>query len=380
MNLTILIILLSQCFYNAVTYNITDNQVIQMHGGRITSSGFWLADNVEEIPGLKMGPFARLSDGGIIAVDTVTSYISYDEGKTWTGYPIFRNPDKFSIRPERAIISTRKGVVILAFTNDRERTGWNWLTDISDSPGAVLPTYAVRSTDGGKTWKKPKKLHDEWTGAIRDIIETREGNIVFTSMMMRHNPGHHSVVTYTSKDDGRRWIRSNIIDLGGVGDHAGVTEATIEQMNDGRLWMLMRTNWGTFWESWSEDDGLTWRKYKPTKVDASSSPGMLMRLKSGRLVLVWNRYYPEGKKEVPLHGGDGIISEVPASWQRKELSIMFSGDDGTTWSQPVVIAGNIREEWTSYPYLFEAVPGEIWITTMQGNLRVKLREEDFIIR
>jgi len=28
--------------------------------------------------------------------------------------------------------------------------------------------------------------------------------------------------------------------------------------------------------------------------------------------------------------------------------------------------------------LFEARPGELWITTMQGGLHVKLREKDFV--
>jgi len=31
----------------------------------------------------------------------------------------------------------------------------------------------------------------------------------------------------------------------------------------------------------------------------------------------------------------------------------------------------------AYPYLFEASPGELWITTMQGGVRLKLREADF---
>ena len=31
----------------------------------------------------------------------------------------------------------------------------------------------------------------------------------------------------------------------------------------------------------------------------------------------------------------------------------------------------------AYPYLFEASPGELWLTTMQGEVRLKLREADF---
>ncbi|MEX2231793.1 MAG: sialidase family protein, partial [Cyclobacteriaceae bacterium] len=353
-----------------------------------TSNGSWIPDKVEEMPGMKLGPFVRLANGSILTIDKTKSYISKDEGKTWSEKEIFAEPDKYEIRPERALIRTRSGVIILAFANDKERANWNWQKEISDSPGAILPTYAVRSTDDGKTWERPQKLHDDWTGAIRDMIETRDGNVVFTSMMMRHNPGHHAVVTYTTKDQGKSWQRSNVIDLGGIGHHAGVTEATLEQLRDGRLWLLMRTNWGKFWEAISQDEGLTWKNYKPTNIDASSAPGQLKRLNSGRLVLVWNRLYPEGKNEYPLSGGDGVWSEVAVSNHREELSIMFSDDDGKSWTTPVVIARcteKMKEKQLvgggkdlSYSYVFEAKPGELWITVWRGELRIKLNEKDFI--
>jgi hypothetical protein len=342
----------------------------------VPDQDIWLHEKVSEIPGLKLGPFVRLKGGEIVTVEDTQSFVSKDEGDTWESYEIFKTKDEFLIRPERALIHTKDGTLILAFANDKERANWDWQEDIHDSPGAVLPTYAIRSLDGGKTWQDPQKLHNEWTGAIRDIIQTDQGNIIFTSMMMQHNPGHHSVVTYTSKNEGETWTRSNIIDLGGIGHHSGVTEATIEQMTDGRIWMLMRTMWGRFWEAYSEDEGLTWRDFNATDIEASTAPGLVKRLASGRLILIWNQIYPEGESEYPFRGGKGQWSEVPASNHRKELSIMFSDDDGLTWSPPVVIAR--AEDRLSYPYMFEARPGELWITTWQGGLRVKLLEKDFI--
>ncbi|MEN6352869.1 MAG: sialidase family protein [Bacteroidales bacterium] len=353
-------------------------------GWKITSSGLWIRNNISELSNLPLGPFIRLTNNDIVTVGGGKSFVSSDEGYTWKEYPVFTQPDKYTIG-EHALIRTSKGIIILAFYNTAEKANWNWQTDIHDSPGAILPTYAVRSLDGGKTWQNLQKLHDEWTGSIRDIIETVNGNIVFTSMMMQHSPGHHAVVTYTTKDDGVSWIRSNIIDLGGIGNHGGVMEATIEQLHDGRIWMLMRTNWGFFWEAFSEDDGLTWKDFKATNIDAGSAPGMLSRIQSGRLVLVWNRYYPEGKNEFPLTGGDNNWSEVPVSNHREELSIMFSDDDGLSWSKSsvtakVTVISSITKtnNQISYPYLFEARPGVLWITTGQGNLRISLNEKDFI--
>lgn len=342
------------------------------------SPAIWLHERVTAMPGLPLGPFVRLPDGKILGVDAPQDLVtSSDEGRTWDRRTGFLGSPDYSIRPERALFCTPGGVVILAFANDKERAGFKWDPKTSDSPGAKLPTYAVRSPDGGRSWQKPQKLHDDWTGAIRDVIQTRGGTIVFTSMKLLHDPGRHSVVSYSSKDEGLSWRRSNTIDLGGIGHHGGATEATLEQLRDGRLWMLLRTNWKVFWEAFSEDDGVSWRTIRPSTFDASSAPGLLKRLKSGRLVLIWNRYFPEGKKEFPLTGGDNQFSEVPVSNHRLELSIMFSDDDGRTWTRPVVLARSTKG-WIAYPYLFEPRPGELWITTMQGGLRAKLAEKDFL--
>lgn len=352
--------------------------------GKVTTTGAWIPNEVEELEGMKMGPFVQLDNGQILTIEDKKCLISDDNGKSWMEYDVFDTHQNVKISNERALLKTKSGVIILAFMNLEERKNWNWNPAISDSPGAILPTYTIRSLDGGKTWQDLQKLHNEWAGAVRDMIETRSGNVIFASMMMRHNPGHHTVLTYTSRDDGKSWERSNIIDLGGAGHHSGVTESTIEQLGDGRIWQLMRTNWGTFWEAFSEDEGLTWKDIQPTSIDASSAPGLLKRLESGRLVLIWNRQYPEGKDYYPLRGGDNQWSEVRASNHREELSIAFSEDDGVTWSKPRIIAKSysVQNEdtgktWLSYPYCLEMKTGELWVTTMQGNLRIRLFEKDF---
>jgi sialidase-1 len=104
----------------------------------------------------------------------------------------------------------------------------------------------------------------------------------------------------------------------------------------------------------------------------------LRRLQSGRIVMVWNQQFPEGKNSYALSGGDRNWSATPASVFRGELSIAFSDDEGKTWTQPVVIARKSGPRVRlAYPFLFEATPGELWITTMQGEVRLKLREADF---
>lgn len=343
---------------------------------KTTANDIAIHDLAEDMPELTLGPFVRLANGDILGVDEKQALRSQDEGETWSATPLFAADHDLVARPERALIHTRDGVVVLAFVNDAEKS-WTWDEELKDSPGAVLPTYAMRSLDGGQTWQDLQKLHDYWTGAIRDVLQTRDGRVVFTSMKMRHNPCRHTVMTYSSANDGRTWEASNVIDLGGAGHHGGATEATLVELGDGRLVKYIRTNWGRFWWAASSDGGLYWHPMGPTEVDASSAPGMLKRLASGRIALFWNRLYPEGETSYPLKGGDGVWSATPVSNHREELSVAFSEDDGATWSAPVVVARK-PDGWLSYPYVFEVAPGVMWVTTMQGGLRLRLREEDFL--
>lgn len=354
------------------------------------SGGHRIHPKAEHLAGLPMGPFAILPDGSLITVedsaDAANALISSDDGKSWQTIPIFQQPEKFRIRPERALLCTRDGTVILAFMNNVERAGWKWDPAIHDSPDARLPTYVVRSTNAGRTWEPPQKMHDEWTGAIRDMIQLRDGTVVFTSQMLLHQPGRHAVVTYASKDDGKTWKRSNVLDLGGIGHHDGATEATLVQRPDDSLWMLMRTNWGRLWQAVSTDAGRHWHPIGPTSLDAATAPAILERLASGRIFLAWNRYYYDGTQEFPKYGGDNQATGTPTSNNRQELSIAFSDDDGKTWSAPMVVAtvlpdadGKYPRKEISYPYAFERRPGEIWLTTWRGaGLRVRLFERDFV--
>lgn len=333
------------------------------------------------LPEKLLGPFVRIDDETILAIDQAETYLSSDNGKTWSDpRPLFDEKQTkelhLKVSNERAMFRTKDGTIIAAFMNLNERN-WTWNNSIFDAPDAKLPTYVMRSLDDGKTWQDIQKLHDDWSGAVRDMIQLKDGRVIFTAMKMLHNPGRHAVLTYSSDDEGETWKPSNLIDLGGQGHHGGVTEPTIAELEDGRVWMLIRTNWGEFWSGYSYDKGLSWRVLQPSGIPASSAPAMLTRLASGHLMLLWNRPYPEGKDEWPMSGGDGLWSEVPVSNHREELSLAFSDDEGTTWSDPVVLARQ-PGKWLAYPYVFEHTPGHIWLTTMQGDVRVSFDESDFI--
>lgn len=325
-----------------------------------------------ELPHSHLGPFVTLDEGIIMAPDSQSIQISNDGGKTWTSHPVFSDNSKFKISDERVTLRTKKGTLLIMFMNMAElRFQWDDKRG-GPLPECYLPAYVICSVDNGKTWSEPQKIQDGWCGAVRSILQTRDGRIVAAVEKALPNPGRHVMYSYFSDDEGLTWKQSNAIDIGkpgGYGDHGGTMEGTIVELTDGRIYHLLRTNTGYFWETYSEDGGQTWQEPKQSNVVASSSPAILQRLASGRIVMIWNRYRDPAQQ----------------FGRRDTLHMAFSDDECKSWSEPVAIATNIvppdqvqQKYRQSYPYVFEYKPGQLWITTMQGMVRMSLSEEDFV--
>ena len=75
-----------------------------------------------KLPFNHQGSFVTTADGGVLCVDARNALRSTDEGKTWASTPVFREPTKYKISDERALLRTRDGVVIAAWMNGVERT------------------------------------------------------------------------------------------------------------------------------------------------------------------------------------------------------------------------------------------------------------------
>jgi hypothetical protein len=102
--------------------------------------------------------------------------------------------------------------------------------------------------------------------------------------------------------------------LGGFG---GTSEPVVQELNDGRILMLLRTKVGRFFQSISSNGGENWRAATPTQLSSGDVPCDLDRLRStGDLVVIWN--------QTTGH-------EMRGGYYRSRLSVALSSDEGKTW-------------------------------------------------
>lgn len=316
------------------------------------------------LPFTHQGPFVPTADGGALCIDSRNALRSSDEGRTWSSTALFAEPGKFNVSNERALLRTREGVIISAWMNGAERkqpAGWHWGEKDVSWRDFVLPMRTCRSTDDGKTWETPVKLSEPWCGCIHSLIQMRSGRIVLVGQEIIPQ-WRHATVMSVSDDLGQTWQRGDILDYGvGAHDHAGSIEGSVIEREDGTLYLLLRTESGWLWEATSRD-GLKWEGLKQSQIKSVTCCPQLARLADGRIALLWNA--------PPRHAPSSGTS-------RAELSLAFSDDEASTWSEPVIVAADYAPGGrVSYPYLFERKPGELWITTMQGGLRMKINVAD----
>ena len=316
------------------------------------------------LPFSHQGPFVSTADGSVLGVEAKDALRSNDDGRTWNKTPLFADPAKFTVSNERALLRTREGVIISAWMNLAEKQApanirERWGRSDASVHDFILPTYTCRSIDDGKTWETPVKVNQPWCGCIHSIIQMKNGRVVLVGQEVIP-AWRHATVVFVSDDLGRTWQRGDTLDYGvGNHDHAGSIEGSVVERKDGSLYMLMRTESGFLWEATSRD-GLKWEGLKQTTIRSVTCCAQVTRLADGRIAMLWNA----PPRHLPTSGSS-----------RAELSLALSDDEAVTWSQPVVVAADYSGR-AAYPYFYERKPGELWITTMYGDVRMKINVAD----
>ncbi len=181
-------------------------------------------------------------------------------------------------------------------------------------------------------WEAASRIWEGYVGAICGrLTQLRSGRLIlpFARWLpdQRRGPpdGCNASTVLYSDDGGKTWKESParlvspcVKDYNG--DNVGAVEPVVLELKDGRIWMLMRTQTGFLYESFSRD-GINWSAAQPTQFHSSTGPAEICRLPDGRIVLFWNNCeMPERVQGEGVYGG------------RDALHAAVSSDDGKTWS------------------------------------------------
>lgn len=334
-----------------------------------TDANVFLNIGVSPLPVEHNGPFVRNKENQLLCINDKTVFLSHNDGKNWQEIELFSEKQDFSITRSHSIICTEDGTIIVSFINFAKKH-FKWRKKANaPTKNTFIHHYAVRSEDGGLTWQEPILIQKGYAATTTTIIQLKSGAILLSTQNLDYKEARHFSLSFRSEDNGKSWQASNKLDIGGRGHHDGCYEGTLVELHN-RVWFCIRTNLDYFWNAYSYDDGKNWTEIKPG-IEASSSPAMLSRLTSGRLIMIYNPLYPAGESRYARQSGQFSVCE--ASWHREQLAGIISEDDGQTWSKPFILA-HCDNAWLSYPYVFEARPGEIWVTTMQSQLKIQCNE------
>ncbi len=240
-----------------------------------------------------------------------------------------------------------------------------WPDGEPDMARSRADLWAAKSVDDGKTWTNHQMIFRGYTGATNSAIESAAGNFVVPFSYVVPSPGRLVSACLISTDRGQTWQLGQSIDIGQCGDHSGALEPSIGQLRDGRIWMLIRTNLGQFWEAFSDNDGFSFTAPVPTTIGSPSAPCHLCRLQSGRLALAWNNtMHRQPEKEAgPAGRVDGASLNQSL---RDTLSLALSEDEGKSWTTPLDIARSVQ---LSYPLILETSPGRLLISCQTRQVR-----------
>jgi hypothetical protein len=327
-------------------------------------------ENMYEPITLPDGRIESLSVARSNGKQTMQARYSTDEGHTWTqpedlfGFP--REAGGFALF-ERLL--DRDGEIHIFILGDAN--SGTLFPSSEEGPavrqGEVLEIWYVKSTDQRKHWTTPRRISEHGDDLL-SVIQMRDGRIVLPYSIKRlqdyNSPRHgfeaftydggYGVSTLYSDDAGETWQKSPDVLTVQTPDLItyGADEPVVIQLNDGRVWMLMRTQNGRFYESFSPD-GAHWPPATPSKLISSDSPAGLLRLKDGGILLLSNpclRYpYAYGGRFV-LQGA--ISYDEGRTWRgcreifrdpkRNDPADFRAGDYGISYSFPdVTPQGNV---------------------------------------
>ena len=307
------------------------------------------ARQFQGIPGLTLAPggrfFACWYSGGVNEGPNnyVVVVTSDDGGRTWSEPVAVVDPPGPNVRTfDPTLWTDPLGRVWLFWAqawspkDNIIADGVNgvWFSLLEEPDAAELHWSAPRRLYDGVMLNKPCVLPDgSWGFPVSIWAEGMGGGQ--PPERLRDEIGANLVVSY---DKGRSFRRRGGFRLA----RSIFDEHHIMPLRDGRLWCLART-WYGVGQGFSSDGGRNWHDCGPAPLAGPNARFHLMRLQSGRLLLVNHQ----------------VVKGESKDWRpRCRLTAYLSEDDGRSWNDGLMLDERVN---VSYPDGVQDATGRLWI-------------------
>lgn len=215
--------------------------------------------------------------------------------------------------------------------------------------------WMMRSRDNGISWSKREALPEGYLGPIKNKPVLVNGVLICPSSTEKNGWKIH--FEYTT-DWGRTWSRSDDLNDGKI---ISAIQPSLLLYSNGKIQALCRSKNTTINETWSSDEGKTWRKLTATSLPNNNSGIDAVTMKDGRQLLVYNHVKPSPEQP------DGIGARSP-------LNVALS-KDGIKWSAALVLEDSPVGEF-SYPSVIQSKDGMIHIVYTWRREKIKYVQID----
>ncbi len=235
----------------------------------------------------------------------------------------------------------KNGEIVLFFKVGRNIPSWR--------------TFFSVSTDGGKTFGKPRELVKGDVSGGRGPVKNKcirlsDGRILAPAST--ENRGWNCFVD-TSFDEGETWVKGAKIKteratpiFNRLNDYTSnltpMIQPTLWESENGKVHMLTRTSVGKAYRSDSDDYGKSWCQAYPTVLPNNNSGLDVVKTDDGALYLLSN--------------------PVSENWgERSPLTLQKSTDNGVSWETVLTLEEEKIDSEFSYPAI-EYMNGNLYIT------------------
>ena len=312
------------------------------------------------------GDFLRLKNG-----DIMFAYASYDGNSSHDhGSACIRavfskdNGESFDICNSKIIAAKGDAVNVMCVSLMRMANGdlgmFYGLKYITAGSNIGMTVMFTRSIDEGATWSAPidcVKKEGYYVFENARVIRLNSGRILIPLNLHRYRDGGEfdgeiegkgHTCYFASDDDGYTFFDTNNLISHPFNEMThGLQETGIVQFESGKIFSFSRTANGSQFESFSEDDGMTWSVPMPSTVFFSPASPMHIRHMAGRYTAaVFNPIpnYPH-KEYKELSWGRTplvcLIAEGDGSsfWDGKAENFILEDDPCNGYCYPVVFDG-----------------------------------------